>query len=991
MNDFSYLHTNCFEVTVELSCDKFPHVSELPTEWENNKESLLIYMEQVHRGIKGLVLDKDTKGGIANAVIKVDDIDHHIRSAPSGDYWRLLNPGEYEVTASAEGYYPVTRTCRVEYHHYPTLCDFHLAKTLKQRLLDILSKGGKIPKNVKERLHKLRLRSTSELQMMVELALKNVRANWNNKTDMAKPAANDFGLLAILQSMPSETIRQYPVSREMDEKGCMFNAAENQAAEPADQADGNGRLLDSRDEQETNSPPTRIAKKRRRTEEEKRCYNQEKYPLLGPCSDKCRRKCAERVSEEERKNINETFWTLSFEGRRGWFGNNIAIVPVKRRKVQADDMKQRDRSLVYSLPMQNGLSQTVCKIMFLHTLGLKTDGMIAGYVEAICNEETAISPTTDNRGRRVPVNKVDADHIRQHISGYYWQLSQYTREHAPNRRYLDSYLTISENGHVFTAAENQAAEPADQADGNSLLLDAQDEQETNSPPTRIAKKRRRTEEEKRCYNQEKYPLLGPCSDKCRRKCAERVSEEERKNINETFWTLSFEGRRGWFGNNIAIVPVKRRKVQAGDMKQRDRSLVYSLPMQNGLSQTVCKIMFLHTLGLKTDGMITGYVEAKCNEETAISPTTNNRGRRVPVNKVDADHIRQHISWYYWQLSQYTREHAPNRRYLDSYLTISENGHVFTAAENQAAEPADQADGNSLLLDARDDQETNSPPTRIAKKRRRTEEEKRCYNQEKYPLLGPCSDKCRRKLCTDPGGAVTCSNFAAERASSATMAEFQIRKYHDEDQEAVKETFALAMEEHVPATFLHMLKQPLTQATLACVFCLLLATSGSLLLPLLSLALILAGARQLVDYCFSRYLEVCYREGLAHVRQAYMEGADSCFWVAESGGRVVGTVACRPSKKHPDKECLELKRMAVRMSHRGLGIGKSLCRVVAEFALEKGYSQVVLYSSVVQTDAQLLYEGMGYRRVGESVVPELLAKLMNFTLIEYRYKLMEDSG
>lgn len=47
MNDFSYLHTNCFEVTVELSCDKFPHVSELPVEWESNRESLLVYMEQV--------------------------------------------------------------------------------------------------------------------------------------------------------------------------------------------------------------------------------------------------------------------------------------------------------------------------------------------------------------------------------------------------------------------------------------------------------------------------------------------------------------------------------------------------------------------------------------------------------------------------------------------------------------------------------------------------------------------------------------------------------------------------------------------------------------------------------------------------------------------------------------------------------------------------------------------------------------------------------
>lgn len=54
MNDFSYLHTNCFEITVELSCDKFPHASELPEEWENNRESLLLFMEQVgHRGGTG--------------------------------------------------------------------------------------------------------------------------------------------------------------------------------------------------------------------------------------------------------------------------------------------------------------------------------------------------------------------------------------------------------------------------------------------------------------------------------------------------------------------------------------------------------------------------------------------------------------------------------------------------------------------------------------------------------------------------------------------------------------------------------------------------------------------------------------------------------------------------------------------------------------------------------------------------------------------------
>ncbi|XP_076147704.1 putative carboxypeptidase X1 [Alosa pseudoharengus] len=158
MNDFSYLHTNCFEVTVELSCDKFPHAGELPREWENNKESLLVYMEQVHRGLKGVVRDKDTEAGIPDAVIQVDDIDHHIRSAPDGDYWRLLNPGEYDITVTAEGYYPSKRQCRVMYDHYPTICDFRLTKTPKERLREIIAKGGKIPKDLMLRLRQLRLR-----------------------------------------------------------------------------------------------------------------------------------------------------------------------------------------------------------------------------------------------------------------------------------------------------------------------------------------------------------------------------------------------------------------------------------------------------------------------------------------------------------------------------------------------------------------------------------------------------------------------------------------------------------------------------------------------------------------------------------------------------------------------------------------------------------------------------------------------------------------
>ncbi|XP_046535925.1 probable carboxypeptidase X1 isoform X2 [Equus quagga] len=156
MNDFSYLHTNCFEVTVELSCDKFPHENELPQEWENNKDALLTYLEQVRMGIAGVVRDKDTELGIADAVIAVDGINHDVTTAWGGDYWRLLTPGDYMVTASAEGYHTVTRSCRVTFEEGPMPCNFHLTKTPKQRLRELLAAGAKVPPDLRRRLERLR-------------------------------------------------------------------------------------------------------------------------------------------------------------------------------------------------------------------------------------------------------------------------------------------------------------------------------------------------------------------------------------------------------------------------------------------------------------------------------------------------------------------------------------------------------------------------------------------------------------------------------------------------------------------------------------------------------------------------------------------------------------------------------------------------------------------------------------------------------------------
>lgn len=105
MQDFNYIFSNCFEITVELSCCKYPKANLLQSEWYNNTDSLVQYLERVHMGVKGVVKDLDTGESIEKAVIKVDGLDHDVVTSDRGEFWRLLMPGVYNITVSAIGYH----------------------------------------------------------------------------------------------------------------------------------------------------------------------------------------------------------------------------------------------------------------------------------------------------------------------------------------------------------------------------------------------------------------------------------------------------------------------------------------------------------------------------------------------------------------------------------------------------------------------------------------------------------------------------------------------------------------------------------------------------------------------------------------------------------------------------------------------------------------------------------------------------------------------
>lgn len=102
MQDWNYVKAGVMELTLELGCDKFPMAKELPRFWQDNREPLLLFIEQVHNGIHGFV--RSSIGTpVPDAAITLDGAKHAIYTDTYGDYWKLALPGRHNVTILADG------------------------------------------------------------------------------------------------------------------------------------------------------------------------------------------------------------------------------------------------------------------------------------------------------------------------------------------------------------------------------------------------------------------------------------------------------------------------------------------------------------------------------------------------------------------------------------------------------------------------------------------------------------------------------------------------------------------------------------------------------------------------------------------------------------------------------------------------------------------------------------------------------------------------
>lgn len=150
----------------------------------------------------------------------------------------------------------------------------------------------------------------------------------------------------------------------------------------------------------------------------------------------CARKCNGKIPTDERKNLFQSFYTLSNYNEQNFFLKScIKSSSVKRRRPTNQSKPSRSHSFSFFLRVKNDDVQ-VCKTYFRQTFQVS-----AGRIHNI-SIKNDVSSVRDKRGKSTPGNKVDTSDVVNHIKSFPAYFSHYTRSHNPNRKYLSPDLTI---------------------------------------------------------------------------------------------------------------------------------------------------------------------------------------------------------------------------------------------------------------------------------------------------------------------------------------------------------------------------------------------------------------------------------------------------------------------------------------------------------------------------------------------------------------------
>ena len=159
----------------------------------------------------------------------------------------------------------------------------------------------------------------------------------------------------------------------------------------------------------------------------------------------CRQLCADKISPEQRQEINKQYWSIPENTSRRIFLSS------KCRALR------QSTTFSFFLPNDTGVDQQVCQTFLLSTLGYSSNKVIQNLHSLVWEHDVdeegrarkirKLVPPPDMRGKQASGNKISEENlanIHAHINSYHPQASHYQRVNAPNRRYISSDVTTKE-------------------------------------------------------------------------------------------------------------------------------------------------------------------------------------------------------------------------------------------------------------------------------------------------------------------------------------------------------------------------------------------------------------------------------------------------------------------------------------------------------------------------------------------------------------------
>lgn len=164
----------------------------------------------------------------------------------------------------------------------------------------------------------------------------------------------------------------------------------------------------------------------------------QEHAVISGCNSTCKKNCTKKISAERRKDINKQFWNMDNTPRKNFMLSSALKGGIKRKTTENS---RRSNTIKYYLLNENGISQEVCKVFYLTTLGYRKtqDKTLRNILKTPVSSLTANKPAYRKKSNN---NKIDRDIIIKHINSYHPTISHYRREHAPKRLYLPNDITI---------------------------------------------------------------------------------------------------------------------------------------------------------------------------------------------------------------------------------------------------------------------------------------------------------------------------------------------------------------------------------------------------------------------------------------------------------------------------------------------------------------------------------------------------------------------